>query len=215
MDTTKKKAIIYSVIFVCVIGLIVGLVNLIIYLTKPNNHNETRFGVYKIRMVGWEGTQGRMFTQWAQETLPQLNRLGPTFQLVESDENISVLKINIVDRNDQCANIAAIAYQRNTLTGVHRIIIDPICTQGELQFKAAFMHEIGHSLGMSHICTTSDRRNDCSPVGRGPAVMNPHLLNETRNENSLHTINVGVLPTWEIQDLDIREFCRIRNCGKH
>lgn len=216
MDATKKKAIIYSVIFVCIIGLVFGLANLIAHVTKTNNHNEARYGVYRIRMAGWEGTQGQMFTQWARETLPELNRLGPTFQLVESGENVYVLRADIVENQSQCSTRPAIAYQVDTVTNQRRIVIDPVCIHGEFEFKAAFMHEVGHSLGMSHVCRANEQRSDCSSVGRGVAVMNPNLVydSDRLGGDDFTTVNVGALPTWELQSLDFREFCRVRDCGR-
>lgn len=43
------------------------------------------------------------------------------------------------------------------------------------QLQMIFMHEMGHWLGMRHVCLESERflRKDCSPVGYGVAIMNP------------------------------------------
>jgi len=43
------------------------------------------------------------------------------------------------------------------------------------QLQMIFMHEMGHWLGMKHVCVESERllRIDCSPVGYGTAIMNP------------------------------------------
>lgn len=44
------------------------------------------------------------------------------------------------------------------------------------QLKMVFMHEVGHWLGMHHVCIGSEpeeRINECSPVGIGTAIMNP------------------------------------------
>ena len=43
------------------------------------------------------------------------------------------------------------------------------------QLQMIFMHEMGHWLGMKHVCIESERfvRTDCSPVGYGNAIMNP------------------------------------------
>ncbi len=44
------------------------------------------------------------------------------------------------------------------------------------QLKMVFMHEVGHWLGMHHICMGNEpqeRINECSSVGVGTAIMNP------------------------------------------
>jgi hypothetical protein len=210
MDATRKKIIIYISIFISIILLIFGTTNLVIFLTKPNNHNESKYGIRRILMEGWNGTTDQQYINWANQTLPELNRLGPTFQIVSSGEiSVTVVKANIVENINQCDSHAGIAYQPYN----RRIIIDTICIRGELEFKTAFMHEIGHSLGMLHICRTEDKnRNDCSPIGRGLAVMNPTLSNETGQDSNIFSgAVIGNLPTWNIQALDIDEFKRIHH----
>jgi hypothetical protein len=56
------------------------------------------------------------------------------------------------------------------------IYIDPRCSGSTTQFRAVIVHEIGHWLGMRHICRVDRKTSDaCSPVGFGDAVMNPTL----------------------------------------
>lgn len=53
-------------------------------------------------------------------------------------------------------------------------LIDPRCSITDQQFRAVVVHELGHWLGMRHVCRPDGRTSDvCSPVGRGEAVMNP------------------------------------------
>jgi hypothetical protein len=204
MVPEKKKSIIYiSIAMVCMVVIAV-LVNVIAHFTKTNNHNETKYGTYSIKMVGWEGTGNDNFNKWAKESLPELNRLGPTFQLVEKNENISVVRIDVADNFKECATKVGIAFETDAM-GKHRIIIDPVCVTGELEFKTAFMHEIGHSLGMQHVCRPNEKRSDCSSVGRGTAVMNPNLTYEISSDPESDD-QFGPLPTWHLQPLDFKEF---------
>jgi hypothetical protein len=66
------------------------------------------------------------------------------------------------------------------------------------QLQMIFMHEIGHWLGMKHICMEHERniRSDCSSVGYGNAIMNP--------------INVPAMPA-SFSELDRLEFQRINH----
>lgn len=53
-------------------------------------------------------------------------------------------------------------------------LVDPRCSTTNQQFRAVVVHELGHWLGMRHVCRPDGRTTDvCSPVGRGEAVMNP------------------------------------------
>jgi hypothetical protein len=76
------------------------------------------------------------------------------------------------------------------------ILVDPQRMATEEQLSSVFMHETGHWLGMSHVCTGMEtlRRTDCSPVGHGTSVMNPFT-------------DPGLMPRFS--DLDAAEFRRI------
>ncbi len=52
--------------------------------------------------------------------------------------------------------------------------VDPACAAGYTELRAAVGHEIGHALGMGHVCFTAGELADCS-VGIGPAMMNPQI----------------------------------------
>lgn len=53
--------------------------------------------------------------------------------------------------------------------------VDAEAMASRQQLQTVFMHEFGHWLGMSHVCTGREAivRRDCSPVGRGAAILNP------------------------------------------
>lgn len=215
LSSEKKKTVIYASIFGVLVMLMVGMGFLVQGLMAKGNHNEARFGVHKIRLSGWREPH----LTWAKETLGTLNRLGPSFQVVETGESVVVLSIAQVTSFSQCSGAHAVAFESSRPigsdggVGASRIVIDPVCTRGEFEFKAAFAHEVGHSLGMSHVCRTRDNPALC-PVNtpRGRAVMNPSLVYENDSADSLGE-DIGAQPTWEIQDLDIQEFCRVRGCN--
>jgi hypothetical protein len=53
-------------------------------------------------------------------------------------------------------------------------LVDPRCSRTDQQFRTVVVHELGHWLGMRHVCRTDGWTSDsCSPIGRGEAVMNP------------------------------------------
>lgn len=83
--------------------------------------------------------------------------------------------------------------------GTGFVDISPECTYTETQFRAVVLHEIGHWLGLDHICMPSGETTDhCSPVGRGRAIMNPYIAYD-------HPL--------EITELDLAE--RRRVCNSH
>lgn len=209
----KNKNMIYGIVFGVLAVLLVVSGILFAKFRDPAQHNQAKFGTYKIRLDGWDGTPNEQYRRWASETLGELNRLGPTFQIVTGEADIAVTKIDLATSSRDCQTLPVIVYVPRTPSGQPRIMIDPVCTNGEMEFKTAFMHEIGHSLGMSHVCRLSDNRSDCSSVGRGPAVMNPNLLYENVNNTDDTDQVIGPQPTWQFQSLDFKEFCRVRNCN--
>lgn len=65
--------------------------------------------------------------------------------------------------------------------------IAPGCIDSDREYQTVVIHEIGHWLGMRHICRANRRTTDgCSPVGLGIAVLNPYL-------DSLNTPDVSSL----------------------
>ncbi|TXH11333.1 MAG: hypothetical protein E6R04_01765 [Spirochaetes bacterium] len=66
-------------------------------------------------------------------------------------------------------------------------LVDPRCSTTDQQFRAVVVHELGHWLGMRHVCRPDGKTTDvCSPVGRGEAVMNPNTsVNQVSIPNRL------------------------------
>lgn len=211
MNSNLKKALIYSGIFTLVVAVIILVLNLV--FKRPNHHNEARWGTVHIRLM--EGFSQHHQAQ-ARLILPELNRLGPTFVLGGDGPNvIKVVNVDLTTgRSGQCPDRGVARYVTNQLTGESHIEIDPTCTHGNLEFRTALMHEVGHALGMQHICQFNEKRQDCSPIGRGLAVMNPSMLYEEDGEPGLEQAYIGALPTFEIQALDIQEFERVATPGQ-
>jgi hypothetical protein len=94
----------------------------------------------------------------------------------------------------ECTDSIYGLYRNNT----NYILFDPKCVFTREQFIIGIQHEIGHWLGMNHICQP-DRRNStgvCSPVGFGNAIMNPFT-----------DLAAGTIPS----KLDLLEYNRIQN----
>lgn len=206
MTDTAKKAILYFAISLLVLGAVSGLSALIYNVTKPNSHNETKYGVYKINLSGEEwGRLNRR--QLVLETLPELNRLGPTMRLVDSGGDVLVL----IDQNQSTTRNC---YSGDFMRSQRVITLYPTCISSNIEFKSTFMHEIGHSLGMNHICRKDGEVNDCSPIVRGISIMNPGLdyTDVFENQSIFDEINrISSVPSIEIVDLDIKEFNRVWN----
>jgi hypothetical protein len=198
-----KKAVVIFLTSVTLIGLIFLLSNFIYHKTKPTNHDEQRYGTVTVRLAGWSSPSESLYVRWMNETLPELNRLGPTFTFVDHGENVTVYKADLVSSNAECATRPAIYFTH--VTNQPLVRIDPVCVNGEFEFKAAFMHELGHAIGMAHICRLQETNSDCSVVGRGPAVMNPNIRYESDGDGDLLTTELGPQPSWEFSGLDLKE----------
>lgn len=210
MDATVKKALVFLGVFAAIAASVFLVFNLA--FRRPNNHDEARWGTVHLQLA--DGPSG--FSQHQQEVvrnlLPELNRLGPTF--VVGGEGDRVLRFVNIDLSTpghpgDCSVNGVGRWVRDVATGEAHAEIDPACAHGDMEFQTAFMHEAGHGLGMSHICRIGEVRGDCSPVGKGPAVMNVSLIVDDGSsiDDSSHAYS-GPIPTFEIQALDCKEFQR-------
>jgi hypothetical protein len=104
------------------------------------------------------------------DELRNLAALGPRF--VEAGEGgRSTARVIVQPYDAQGCSLGA---GRWTI-GSRVVEIDPTCTPGDTAFRQAVGHEVGHVLGMSHVCAHEGDAPDCSPVGYGPAMMAPRL----------------------------------------
>jgi hypothetical protein len=210
MEQTKRNVILGSIFAVLALALIIIP---ILVFRRPNSNNQARWGQVHIHL-------SENFSQHHKEQASlaarELSRLGPTFVIGgEGPNSVEVISVDLTDGRPANCSRRGVARYDLTPRGESKIFIDPTCTQGNLEFRTAFMHEIGHALGMQHICLPSEERNDCSPVGRGFAVMNPNIVQEsTEPEHSIDSSDPGPVPTFEIQELDLREFERVARPGQ-
>ncbi|TAK26698.1 MAG: hypothetical protein EPO40_19455 [Myxococcaceae bacterium] len=104
------------------------------------------------------------------DELQLLGALGPRF--VEAGEgHRSTARVIVQPFDSEGCTLGAGRW----LVGSRVVEIDPTCTPGDTAFRQAVGHEIGHALGMSHICARPGDAPDCSTVGYGPAMMAPRL----------------------------------------
>jgi hypothetical protein len=214
MDPNLKKTLIYFGIFTGAVAVLILILNLV--FKRPNHHDEARWGTVHIHLADGPEGWSQHHREQARLVLPELNRLGPTFVLGgEGPDAIRVVNVDLTTgRAGQCPDRGVARYVTNRLTGDSHIEIDPTCTHGNLEFRTALMHEIGHALGMQHVCQLGEERKDCSPVGRGLAVMNPHLTYGEDEGPGFEQAYTGPIPTFEIQALDVKEFERVARPGQ-
>lgn len=206
MTEQTKKGLMYFGICLLVGALIFGIAALISSATKINNHNEKKYGVLELNLSGdaWD-RMGRR--QLVTETLSELNRIGPTIKFTQDRGDVTV----IISSSSQ--------YTRNCYAGeyIHSqrtIILHPTCISSNIEFKSTFMHEVGHALGLSHICRRDREVNDCSPATYGISIMNPGLdyTDAFENTSVFDEINrISSVPSIEVTHREVSEFKRIWN----
>lgn len=216
MTPERRNIIIAIVSFILGTGLLILILNLA--LRRPNLNDSKRWGNVYLQL------DSNSFSQHFQETtrsiLPELNRLGPTF-ILENTINLNnlhpnTIRIYNVDLTSGQVGRCPLKGIGRYLPGQGRVEVDTGCIHGDLEFKTTLMHEIGHALGMIHICRQGEtpRTNDtCSPVGRGGAVMNTSLLLDTVDEITTGEAYTGQIPEFQIQALDIKEFQRVNSAS--
>lgn len=81
--------------------------------------------------------------------------------------------------------------------GTKRILIDVDRMTTESQIVAAIMHELGHWIGMNHVCREPNESANCSSVGYGNAIMNPNI-------GESHITNLSPL---DLAELNLNGYC--------
>lgn len=165
----------------------------------PSQHDEARFGVVRVAFPDWASVYQEAF----RERLEPMGALGPTF--VEADEAQADVVVRHWDSGPGCAHGAG------SWAGGRDVQIDPACCQGTLALQAAFEHEIGHALGMHHICRRlPSEASDC--VGpMGVAVMNPALTYDHPGDIGFDEAFVAGVSQVDWTDLDLAEFARVHS----
>lgn len=138
--------------------------------TAPSQHNEARWGAVRVFFAPsqdgvWDWSQTQRST--LRSALTAANALGPTF-VEATDSAHADIVLRDWDSTD-CSLGSGRWYP-----GTNVIEVNPTCVAG-LELQAAAIHELGHVLRMTHICMEGGELMVCSPVGIGPAVMNPRV----------------------------------------
>lgn len=170
----------------------------------PTQNDPLRYGVRRVHVVTGDqpGAFASSYLPTFDEALRDLAALGPTFVRVPDSLSADVT-VEHFDSGPACAMGAG-----SFTLGSAVVRIDPVCTPGLLVQRAALAHEIGHWLGMQHVCRNVGEARDCSPVGYGAAVMNPSLTYGDDAGPTIDTAYVGPVPTFQPSELDLAEFRR-------
>lgn len=81
--------------------------------------------------------------------------------------------------------------------GTRTVLIDADKILSDNQFIGTVIHEIGHWLGMNHVCTIRGEASFCSAVGYGPAIMNPYISRE----------HITELSPLDLRELNLSAYC--------
>lgn len=140
----------------------------------------------------------RTFTRdevvWVRKGLVLLDEFDFAYQEVppQSDSDITIRRLNASSVN----NLLGFYQPRSNI-----LRIDPNRTPFEI--SGTVVHEFGHWLGMSHVCSVPNERDVygvqiiCSPVGIGVAAMNPMIRSAQQTS---------------VTELDRLELRRTRRC---
>jgi len=211
LDKAWKKAVVAFSVGLAIIGLVFGIAALVHSRTRPNNHQEAVYGVWRVRLAGdgWDQGNRRII---ASRVMEELSRLGPTVKVVESGEDVPVYIDDGIQSGNRADCFAGVYYPSR---GYVKLV--PVCMTSSIEFESTLMHEVGHSMGMQHVCRRDREVSDCSSVGYGVSFMNPGLdYVGTDTETSTSSLERGELdrvssvPMTEVTGLDVEEFKRVR-----
>lgn len=168
---------------------------------SPSQRNPARYGTVR----SWFPP-----TDWSSSNLENLRvalrdaeALGPAFVVAASEAASDVTVAHWI------APANCVPAARFVLGG--RVVeLDPVCLPGLLYQRAALIHELGHWLGMSHVCERSNEEPWCSSVGIGGAVMNPSFTFADSTGPTFNGAYTGPAPWFQPTDLDLAEFRRVR-----
>ena len=196
MSDITKKILLSFFLFFLIVGIVFGIFNLGFYLAKQDRTNQAQNyrPIYVfIEREDW----GNENFQTLNNSLRELSRLGPRFSITN---NKTLANVWLLKRELSCSSVGVGYY----IIGTREVRFDPACVHSQSNLQTVLMHEIGHAIGMSHICRESEanQRSDCSSVGNGVAVMNPQMLYENEDRFANYS-------TTTLQDLDFKEFDRV------
>lgn len=135
--------------------------------------------------------------------LARLEALGPAFVSAgEGGRSTARVAVQAFVSRD-CTTDAA-----HWEVGSRVVEIDRTCFTSESTFSQAIGHEIGHALGMGHVCLRAGDAAECSPVGFGPAMMNPRISADGPGPG-FHEAWLDALGEADPTPLDLAEYRRV------
>lgn len=188
---SKNKLLMFLAIFAAMIFLgfaTFGLERLL----RPNQNNRELHGEIAVYLPG------SIPLETAQSTVRELSRLGPTFHLAPYST-----VADVVVTTNYANTCSSAGFHR---LGTRTATINTNCVHSPEMMQLVLMHEIGHVLGMTHVCRNAVSLDSCSPVGFGPSFMNP-VIEEGWSDDLVP--NRGL--QYEVTSLDIAEYRRTRN----
>lgn len=164
----------------------------------PTQHDPATYGTVRVFIAPeWLPID----RQRIRDELARLGALGPAF--VEAGEGgRSTAQVVVQPFDSRQCSLGAGRWE----VGSRIAEVDPTCTAGDTAFRAAVGHEVGHVLGLHHVCARPGDAPDCSPVGYGPAMMAPTLGSSVEGFDA-------ALSQDEPTVLDLAEYRRARRYG--
>ena len=162
----------------------------------PSQHDPARYGTVTVYVSpAWiPADRARIGDE-----LRVLQALGPAFVVTEASD-----QADVIVRPWESPDCATAGAGGHTL-GTRVAEVDPVCAPGDGAFRAMVGHEIGHALGMLHVCRHTEDGPDCSPTVRGtPAMMARSPFVDS------HDPIIGLVAVDTPQALDLAEYLRVR-----
>lgn len=179
------------------LGLLLGLV-----ACEPSQHDPARYGTVRVYVSAlWRPADAAR----VREALPRVAALGP--EVTETQDSAAADVIVRPWESPSCERSGAGRH----VVGTRFADVDPTCAAGDDAFAAFVLHEVGHALGMAHVCVLADDDapgDPCSPVGRGVAVMNRSPFAAPPFAAPGERVAVD-----RFTGLDLAEFRRVRAAG--
>lgn len=183
-----------ALVAVSALGIVLTLGALLLGCSD-SQHDTTRYGTVKVYVAPeWIAYDRARIV----DELAQLAALGPAFVTTDDAFTADVLVRPWV--SPDCSRRGG-----QVTVGTRVAEVDPVCALGDDAFRAFVGHEIGHVLGMLHICREAGDGPDCSPSVTGrPALMNPSPFEDSGDDLA------GLIATDRPTALDLAEFRRVR-----